>query len=39
VPGDKGFITQLADLPKFVVTQLAHGMVGELLELPAPRTN
>ena len=34
VPGDKGFITQLADFPKFVVTQLAHGMVGELSELP-----
>jgi len=34
VPGDKGFITQLADFPKIVVTRLAQGMVGELSELP-----
>ena len=35
VPGDKGFITQLADFPKFVVTRLASGLVGELSELPS----
>ena len=34
VPGDRGFITQLQDFPKFVVTHLASGMVGELTELP-----
>ena len=34
VPGDKGFITQLADFPKILVTRLAQGMVGELSELP-----
>ena len=34
VPGDQGFITQLTDFPKFVVTRLATGLVGELSELP-----
>src|SRR5208282_1652643 len=34
VPGDRGFITQLQDFPKFVATHLASGMVGELTELP-----
>jgi hypothetical protein len=34
VPGSQGFVTELQDFPRFVVTNLAKGMVGELSESP-----
>src|SRR5664279_1188965 len=34
VPGRQGFVTELQDFPRFVVTHLARGLVGELSEMP-----
>ena len=34
VPGNQGFVTELQNFPRFIVTHLGTGTVGELTELP-----
>lgn len=34
VPGNQGFVTELTDFPKIIITELASGNMGELSQVP-----